>query len=358
MRPFELPSVGNGRSKSYLPYVPDYKYIDSHKAWERVSGGRHVGTAPKEQLQQVEAFLLLGELHDYIRDAGRELAAAIGTPLCQEQCCCLHRTPFISRLEAEYIISRSGYYSQLVALAEQWLLTPHEEAPTYPGDQPQILGGTPTPLALLPQIGQELRALAGMRSPFVLAEADSGRERIVSGRFVQTSMAGGTALVHRENRDLLAGPPETQPLICAVSGVFRLPPAHCTRRLGLGETAQVRLVADPRTVQRYYQELLAMYRRLPDKAVSGLLPTMIMLAARPLQFRRHVDAGRVALAKLALGDAGLLPIQLWEPAPIGRAEQPIVSSAFAGTGGTRRRETPLVWHLGPQKRWGAGRWSV
>ena len=351
------PTVGGGTVPPFLDYIPTYKYVDSHRAWERVSGGRHAGTAPGQPLDQVQGFILLGQMHDYIAGARRELETCLGTPLCREQCCCLHSTPLVSRLEAEYLISRTGYYSDLVRLAEDWLLAPHEEAPSYPLDVPTAIGGTPTPLRALPQVAREMRALAARRSPFVLAERNTARERLVSGPWAKTSYAGGTAQVHAENVDLLA---QTQPLTCAVSGVFTLPPAHCTRRLGLGESGNVRIVADPTTLQHYWAALQAIYRRVPDKAAWGFLPTLIVAAARPMQFARYVRAGKVALAKLVMADAATIPPRLWDTAVAGMTERRITSSASGASGGTRGASWSPV---GPALATGAPeaarrRWSV
>lgn len=331
---FGFPLIGRHSSTPFRDYVPEYKYVDHHKAFERVFAGRHVGTGPNLPLNQVQSFILLDQMHDYIAGVRRELAVGLGlgTTLCEEHCCCLHHTPLVTRLEAEYIISRTGYYSDLVRIAEEWLVAPHEQAPTYPGELPGVLGGPSTPVRSVPQIGREMKALAHRRSPFLLAEHDAGVERLVSGPWVKTSYADGSAQVRRQSWDLLE---ETQPLRCVVSGVFMLPPPHCTRRLGLGESATARVIADPTTLQRYYGALQYLYRKMPEKADYGFLPTMIVLAARPLDFKKYVDSGKVALAKLAIGSANAATLPLWETQTAGYVERRITSSAAGASGGTR-----------------------
>lgn len=303
---------------------PEHRIIDNMRRYEAWKN-KNLGV----QGAQVQAFMVLRQVHAYIAAARHELEGTLGTPLCREHCCCLRSTPLVTRLEAEYIISCNGLFSHLLEIAEDWLLTPHEAAPTYPSELPAVLGGGGTPLRELPAVGREMRALANLRSPFLLAERDSMRERIISGPYAKTSYASGTSLVHAENWDLLE---ETQPLTCAVSGVFKRGPDFCTRRLGIGENTNTRAIGQPDTLKAVVHELDKVYDAYPDKAVYGLLPTMIVLAANPNHFRELVISGKVALAKVGIA-TNKFPISLWEEHPYGRAERRFTSSSAGRSGG-------------------------
>lgn len=274
--------------------------------------------------------MLLEKLHDYIAEARRELEAVIGTKLCVEHCCCVRSTPFVSRIEAEYIISRSGYYSSLVGIAEEWLLQRHECAPTYLADLP---GADKGALANMPLVANEYRALARTRSPFLVVPHGAGVERLLIGPWAKNSYATG-AFVQEEALDLLG---ETQPLVCATSGLFTSPPEWCHRAPGLGESANVRAVADPGSLKRHYAKLSELvYQRHPDKAQFGLLPAMIVRVANPMGFQRWANEGRIALAKLAVGKGPPI-VKLWEGGYAGKTERTITNSAAGATGGTRGR---------------------
>lgn len=301
----------SGPASRYPSDYPEWRKIDSLREYEQQKNSE-LGI----QGVQVQSFMLLQKLHAYITEARRELETILGTRLCEEHCCCLRRTPFITRLEAEYIISRNGYYSDLIRIAEEWLVAPHDCAPTYPVDLPAVLGGKPTPMKLLPQVAGEMRALAGQRSPYLIAEHSSAFEKLTIGPWARTSYATGNATVHSQNWDLLD---DTQPLTCAVSGVFTVPPDSCTRRLGLGETAGIRTVADPRSLKQAYGELQKLYDKAPEKAQYGLLPMMIMRCGNPLGFEKLVRQGKIALAKLGITN-GRFPFPLWTEA-VGRAQK-------------------------------------
>lgn len=308
-----------GRFPTTVPIAPEgyplWRIWDQFKAIERQD--------PGHQGRQVRGFMLLQRLHEYCAEARRELSTLLGTALCTEHCCCTRSTPFITRLEAEYIVSQSGYYSSLICIAEDWLLTPHACAPSYPTEQPGAVGAK-----MLPGIGQELRALASLPSPYLLGQ--ESREKIVIGPWSRTSFATG-AYAQAENFDLLE---ETQPLSCAVSGVFRLPPAWCHRKLGLGETGNLRTVADPSTLQQGVALLESLYHEEPELAQYGLLPTMLARAGNPWRFDALVAGGKVALAKLGLS-RGRMPFALWEGHYAGKTERAVTSSGAIATGGTR-----------------------
>lgn len=298
---------------------PEWRWRDRVLAFE--------DTDPGHQGRQVKGFMLLERLHDYIAEARRELEALIATKLCTEHCCCTRSTPFITRLEAEYIVSMNGYYSDLIRIAEEWLVTPHECCPTYPADQPGMAGGK---LRQMPSLAQEVRVLAGLPSPYLLGR--ESREQLVSGPFARTSFAHAQgAYAQAENWDLLES---TQPLACAVAGVFRLPPAWCHRKLGLGETVNLRVVADPSTLRQGVGHLEVLYQQEPELAQYGLLPTMLARAGNPWKFDRLVTEGKVALAKLGLS-RGRMPFALWEDQYVGTTQRNITSSAAGATGGTR-----------------------
>lgn len=298
-------------AKRLIPadYAP-HRIIDNMRRYERWRNDGNIGV----QGVQVQAFILLRSLHAYIADARRDLENILGTRLCVEHCCCLRSTPMITRLEAEYIISSTGYYSDLLRIAEEWLLEEHACAPTRPVDLPAVLGGSPVPIAMLPQVAAEMRALAGQQSPYLIAEHSSAFERLTVGPWARTSYATGNAVVHAQNWDLLD---DAQPLTCAVSGVFVVPPEHCTRRLGFGETAETRTVADPSTIKAAHKDLMKLYAQAPEKAQYGLLPMMILRAGNPIGFEKLVRDGRVALAKLGV-TRGKFPFPLWTD-PAGRA---------------------------------------
>lgn len=289
--------------KRFIPAdYPEHRIIDNMRRYESWRN-QNLGI----QGIQVQAFMLLGKLHGYIKEARRELEMLLGTNLCEEHCCCLRKTPFVTRLEAEYIISNNGYYSDLIRVAEEWLVEDHLCASTYPVDLPAVLGGKPTPMSLLPAVAGELRALANQRSPYLIAEHSSAFEKLTIGPWVKTSYADGSAVVRSQNWDLLE---DTQPLTCAVSGIFTMPPEHCTRRLGLGETSGTRTIADPATLKAAYADLLKLYDQAPDKAQYGLLPMMVMRVGNPIGFEKLVKEGKVALAKLGITQ-GRFPFSLW-----------------------------------------------
>lgn len=332
-----LPVAGKTAPPRWHDYVPDYKLIDRKKSHDRVSGGKHAGTGDQVALDQVQAFVLLGDMHAYIKEVRRELEAQLCTTLCREHCCCLDHTPLVSVLEARYQISRAdlgaGYYSKMVEAAERWLLADHECAKTKPYDEPGAVGGKSTPLANLPHVAAQMKALHRTRSPFLVVERASGADRLVSGAYHKTSYADGTNIVHAENRDILG---DTHPLACAVNGVFKLAPQHCTRRPGIGESERTRVVADPKTLQHYHGLLMESYGKLPGVAAIGFLPTLIVQAARPVQFAQYVRAGKVALAKLVMMDGRKVsPMPLWDEQPAGVIQRKIISSPAGGTGGTR-----------------------
>ena len=313
----------NGLPEGY----PQWRWLDylhDFEQWKNANPGIHG--------LQVQAFILLAKLHDYIAYARHELEVVLGAPLCQEHCCCLSKTPFVTRLEAEYIIANTGYYSSLLEIAEEWLLTPYEEAPTLPADIPAIAGGKAVPMRELPQVAQEAKALFRMRSPFLLSERLTAQDRLISGPWAKTSYVDGTNLYHAENFDLLE---RTQPLMCAVSGVFTLPPEHCTRRLGFGETADTRTLADPATLQQGYTVLQGLYEKAPEREHYSFLPTMLVLAANPTRFATLVTSGKVALAKLAINTKGRFPFKLWEQSYAGWTERRVMISGAGHSGGTR-----------------------
>lgn len=286
------------------------------------------------QGSQVQSFIALDTCHRYIAEARREVEQIIGTKLCLEHCCCARAVPFVSRLEAEYIISCTGYYSELTRIAEEWVLTEHPEAPSYPRDLPAVVGGTSLrqlDVAGNARIAMEYRVLAATPSPY-LRDNRGHRNRLLSGRWFSSGRPGND-----EALDLLGN---AQPLTCAVSGVFTASPPWCQRPLGRGESGDARVLADPTSLKRYYQLLLdGTYREYPDKARFGLLPTMIYRVADPAGFERNARDGKIALAKLGIGK-GPPPIKLWEDEYVGTVERPPTISAAGSTGGTRGR--PLI----------------
>jgi len=255
---------------------------------------------------QVASFILLKRLHAYLSEGKRELESIIGTKLCSEFCCCIRTTPYITRIEAEYIVSRTGYYSDLVDIAERWLTHPHPEAPTYPSELPGIAGGT---FRQAPNLVAEVKALHNLRSPYLLApEHPAHRTRFVSGSYLSTGFAQG------QNWDLLE---DTQPLSCITTGLTKLSPAWCHRTRGLGESDGAQMIADPASLREHANALWGFCQRnAPDKLYFGMLPTMLMRVANPRRFEELAKSGKIALAKLGVSQKVLppntYPIKLWQ----------------------------------------------
>ncbi len=249
--------------------------------------------------------MLLYHIRDYIAYPRHEIVSLIGTSLCNEYCCCLHTTPYITRLEAEFITSNNGFYSPLVSIAEEWLVRDHEVAPTYPSEMPGIVGGT---IRQMPDIAKQTKALHNLRSPFLLAPNHVIRNQFVSGRVISGSHE------HGENWDLLA---ETQPLSCITTGVTKQAPAWCHRMLGIGEHDGVKRIGDSRSLQRHIRKLWSYCEKAaPDKLYFGLAPTMLLRVANPNRFMHLAKSGKIALAKLGIVakvfPPNTYPMKYWE----------------------------------------------
>lgn len=299
--PAHAPIIPNG--------YPDWRIIEESRRFqdraniELQNDGKNIPQGLVIVNTQVRSFMLLERLHDYLAYAHHELETIIGTKLCTECCCCIRTTPFITRIEAEYIVSVNGYYSQLVDIAEEWLVRDHIEAPTYPRELPGAVGGM---MRNLPQVAAETKALHNLRSPFILAPESSIR-RYLSGPAVSGTNERG------QNWDLLE---DTQPLSCATSGVTKASPEWCERHSGIGESYNTRIIGDSSTVRAHAKKLWSYCEKnAPDKLYFGLLPTMLMMVANPVRFEKLAKSGRIALAKLGVVrrvfPPNTFPMTLW-----------------------------------------------
>ena len=224
----------------------------------------------------VALFAGLKELHGIYTTGERELRKWLGTPICIG-CggCCSVNTVQIRHIEAAYGVSAllsEGRLSQAVKIAEGWLTERDSHATLYEGMPSGSVTG---------KLKEEYDILVKSQCPFL----DSQTKR---------------CLVY-----------EARPLTCRAYGIFRQQPVWCPRPLSKLETPENRAVIWGEGAQKFKEVIDEFIKRLPPGyGVSGLMPTMLLRAAKPDRYHALIYDNKIASAKLVGRD--ISPELIWQ----------------------------------------------
>jgi len=215
----------------------------------------------------IQAFLALKEIHRCFDEAAHTLERNLGTPICIEKCgrCCEVNVPKSLAIEALHAVSVLAGKRKLktaAAMAEDWLLTHHKEAPSMEGLP--LLGAS----FISSKLNDEYYAIAGIRCPFELEDK--------------------SCFIH-----------EARPLACRAFGVTYEPSMYCPRPIGAIESVSKRYYIDSPDLKEIVSHFKTAARNInPSWVISGFVPAMLYRAAHESDFKRLVRDNRIATAKL------------------------------------------------------------
>lgn len=232
-------------------------------------------TAPKAPWQSSEyasllqRYAALETVHTAQDVAAQALSVQLRTPLCVANCglCCTINTPVITEIEARYIVASlfTVPTSKVLQRCEEWITR----------DIPGVTSITKAP---------EMRQLTDKERRSLSYEGQAVQQS-------QCPMLGEdkSCLIH-----------SIRPISCRAWGVTKAAAPYCKRKRAVFESQNnlAYLTSAPQ-VQRAIKQL-------GNTGYCGFLPVLVYRLAKPKELQRLIEDGKVATAKLTLGN-----IQPW-----------------------------------------------